>query len=56
MNKKMILTFVLYIFSSPIVGQSFNCLCELTNKDFFIGIEQPILLVNNKKESIDIEF
>ncbi|MEP7197878.1 MAG: GldM family protein [Saprospiraceae bacterium] len=55
MSKKMIiLTFIFKCFTLSLNGQSNNCYCELRNRDFLIGLDNPIQLVNDKYEFIEI--
>ena len=47
--------FILIYFQLSLTGQSLNCYCELRNREFLIGLDNPIQLVNDKYEFIDIE-
>ncbi len=56
MNKNVIqLIFILIFLQLSLTGQSLNCYCELRNREFLIGLDNPIQLVNDKYEFIDIE-
>ncbi|MBK8627811.1 MAG: hypothetical protein IPN86_20280 [Saprospiraceae bacterium] len=56
MNKNVIqLIFILIFLQLRLTGQSLNCYCELRNRELLIGLDNPIQLVNDKYEFIDIE-